>query len=203
MELVQRLLELGANPNHEDLQGQTALILLLQHSILLVDIEDMVMLLLEHGADPWHRDYHGKRAILLAVERYPEKRIYHMMLEADLQRRRSAHALTLETEGCGPNESEPWHGWQEAVLAADWSESKQLMLRESRDVSTEVDKRLREGALAVLAENHIRLMKEKPQGESTETELRRKHVAGIIRDCREREITLDASCTDYLVELCL
>ncbi|RMJ17989.1 hypothetical protein CDV36_002269 [Fusarium kuroshium] len=198
--LVQILLRHGVNPNHENLKGETPLILLSERAQSLLGIADTLASLLEHGADPWQRDYSGTCALFRVAEDKSEKSC-RTMLEEDFQRQRSA--LTSETEPRDPTRSQLWDEWQEAAQAEDWGVAKQLALLQSEDLSEEGKKTLRDCAFRVLAENHIRFAKDKFHGEAASTELRRKYVAGIMRDCREREITLDDSCTDCLVELCL
>jgi hypothetical protein len=197
-ELVATLLQRGANPNHEDHSGKTSLLLLFQHQKgRPAVIEGSLPPLLEHGANPWHRDFAGRCALFEAADMFPKERLVWMMLEADLRKHDG-------TDGPEPGyrdvtKSEHWDGWHQAARTVDWSESKELILREHKFPSNRIRNVMRECALGVLAEKHIQLAKNNP----TETELRRKYVAGIIRDCRDRGITLDESCTDCLVELCL
>lgn len=197
---VRILLRHGVNPNHENLKGETPLILLSERSESFSGTVDTLNSLLEHGADPWQRDYSGICALFRAAEK-KSKKFCRMMLEEDFRRRRSA--LPSEIESHDSTKSQLWGEWQEAVRAADWSVTKQLALPQLEDLPREARKVLRDCAFGILAENHIRVAKDKFQGETAETELRRKYVAGIIRDCKEREITLDASCMDCLIELCL
>ncbi|RSL63231.1 hypothetical protein CEP54_005298 [Fusarium duplospermum] len=198
--LARILLRHGVNPNHENLKGETPLILLFGTFGLDSGTAEILASLLEHGADPWQRDYSGTCALFLTAEKkYNES--CRTILGEDLRRKQSA--LTSETEPRNATRSQVWDEWQEAARAADWSVAKQLALPQSEDLSREAKKTLRDCAFGVLAENHIRLAKDKFQGEAAGTELRRKYVAGIMRDCKERDITLDASCMDYLVELCL
>lgn len=198
---VQILLNHGANPNHQNVKGETPLILLCDRYQSCPGIPDTLASLLKHGANPWQRDYSGTCALYRAAENFSEAKYLHVMLETDLGRRRSAHPP--DTELRDPTESEAWVEWQEAVLAADWSGSKRLMLRESEADSDKASKKLRDCALQVLAKRHTHLAKGRFQGQVGETELRRRYVAGIMRDCRDCGITLDVSCTDYLIELCL
>lgn len=196
---VRILLRHGLNPDHENLKGETPLILFSRWSEYSASA-DMLTALLEHGADPWQRDYSGMCALFRTAEEKSNK-LCRTMLEEDFRRRRNA--LPSGTESRDSTRNQPWGEWQEAVRAEDWSVPKKLALPQVEDLSEEAKKTLRDCAFGVLAENHIRFAKDKFKGEAAETELRRKYVAGIIRDCREREITLDVSCTDYLIELCL
>lgn len=124
-----------------------------------------------------------------------------MMLEADLRKQVAADGSELGYDEVAKNES--WNEWQQAARAVNWQQSKELILREPKFPSNKVGKVIRECAFGALAEKHVRLARDKFQGDAAEKELRRQYVAGIIRDCRDRGVVLDASCMDYLVDLCL
>ncbi|RSL74001.1 hypothetical protein CEP53_000596 [Fusarium sp. AF-6] len=197
-ELVATLLQRGANPNHEDHSGKTSLLLLVQHQKgRPAVVESSLPPLLKHGANPWQKDFAGRCAIFEAAEMFPKERLVRMMLEADLRRYDDTDSPVPGHHD--PPKSEHWGGWKQATRAVDWNESKELILREFKFPSNRVRNVMRECALGVLAEKHIRLA----QGDQDEREIRRQYVATIIRDCMDRGITLDANCTDCLVELCL
>ncbi|KAM0431451.1 hypothetical protein ACHAPT_005428 [Fusarium lateritium] len=198
-ELIATLLRHGANPNHQNDKGQTPLLLLFQQPKCKPPvIASASAPLLKHGANPWQRDFSGSCAFFEAAKLVPKGGIVKTMLEADLWRQQATH-----TSESGGSNTDAWDEWRKAARATDWGESKQLILREPRSPTDKVTGKLRDCALKVLAENHIRLAKDKFQGAATETELCRKYVARIFRDCKELGIVLNAACTDYLVELCL
>ena len=61
-DLISSLLDLGANVNHEDRGGRTALLFAAAHGSA-----DVVSLLIEHGADINHEDKYGETALLEAA----------------------------------------------------------------------------------------------------------------------------------------
>ncbi|RSL73496.1 hypothetical protein BHE90_001201 [Fusarium euwallaceae] len=201
-EFIRGLLLNGTDPNYASFRGETPLLFLFKRSQgKPLVIASALSPLLEHGANPWHRDIDGKCALSEAAKRFPEEKFVRTMLKADLDRQKSTHDPDLER--LGAMDSEVWDEWQQAARAADWNEAKQLILREPNSFSREVSKILRASALAILAGKHVHLAKDKFQGDDNATELRRKFVAGIFRDCGQIGVVPDASCTDYLVELCL
>ncbi|RSM04893.1 hypothetical protein CEP52_006557 [Fusarium oligoseptatum] len=137
--LVRILLRHGVNPNHENLKGETPLILLFEKFGSVSGAADILASLLKHGADPWQRDYSGTCALFLTAE----KKFYEFcrtMLEEDFRRQRSA--LTSEIEARHHTRNQLWDEWQEAARAEDWSVAKQLALLPSEDLSEEGKKNL-------------------------------------------------------------
>lgn len=201
-ELIATLLQHGVNPNHQDHLGKSVLLLLFQRYKSKPPVISRALApLLEHGANPWQRDFAGRCPLFEAAEMFPKERLAWMILEADLRKRQAADSPEPGNDDAA--KSEPWDEWQLAVRAVNWSESKELILREHKFPSNKIRNAMRECALGVLAEKHVHLAKDKFQGDSAERELRRQYVAGIIRDCRDRGIALGESCMDYLIDLCL
>lgn len=200
-DFIQMQLENGANPNHGNHDGQTPLILLFATPKNDPSIILRVMLpLLARGADPWHRNSSGKCALLEAEKRFPKDthNVLRTILEADLQYRDAQ----VRYRGVAPDRV-CWEGWKNAAQSKEWSESKQHILFQFGRPSPQVSDAMREAAFAVLAEKHIGLAKDKFGGDTTGMDSRRRHVAGIIHDCRARNIAVDMKYFDYLLELCL
>ncbi|RSM11835.1 hypothetical protein CDV31_006603 [Fusarium ambrosium] len=201
-EFMRVLLHHGANPNQKNFRGKSSLLLLFRKSKgKPLVIESALIPLLEHGADPWQPDYDGTCALFEAASLFPKENFVLMMLRADLRNPQSTYVS--ESKPLGAIWSERWDEWLEAARAATWSEASQLIHRGPQYPAENVRKTVRESAFAALAEKHVRLAKDKFQDDEDGTELRRKYVAGIFRDCAERGVILDPNCTDYLVELCL
>ncbi|KAH7007297.1 ankyrin repeat-containing domain protein [Ilyonectria destructans] len=200
-DLIQMQLENGANPNHSNHDGQTPLILLFTTPKNDPSVILRVMLsLLARGADPWHRNSSGKFALLEAEKRFrlDTHNVLRAILDADLQYRDAQ----VRYRGAAPDRV-CWQGWKKAAQSKEWSESKQQLLFQFGRPSPEVSDAVREAAFAVLAEKHIGLAKDKFERDTTETDSHRRHVAGIVHDCRARNIAIDMKCFDYLLELCL
>lgn len=200
-DFIQMQLEKGANPNLSNHDGQTPLILLFVNPRNDPSIVFRAMLaLLARGADPWHRNSSRKFALLEAERRFARDshNVLHKMLEADLQYRDEQ----VRYRGAD-RDRVCWEGWNKAAQSNEWSESKQHIFSRFGRHSPEVSDAVRRAAFALLAEKHIGLARDKFGPDATGTDSHRRHVAGIIHDCRTRNIIIDMKCIDYLLELCL
>lgn len=200
--LIQILLQKGADPNHQNPQKETPLILLFERVAMDPSfVTKLAAPLLARGADPWQMDSSGKCAIFEAEKMYPSNghAPLRAMLGSDLRLQDSPSTR----DSTNTVKRECWEGWEQAATAVDWNEAKRHILHQPINPSKKIGSVLRDSAFAVLAEKHVHLAREKFQGEHGEVELRRRYVAGVFRDCRERGISIHSSCTDYLIELCL
>ncbi|KAM5361828.1 hypothetical protein ACJZ2D_012858 [Fusarium nematophilum] len=197
-DLIKILIQKGADPNYQNQQKETPLILLFTDMYRISVVTKAAIPLLAHGGDPWQMDSSGKCAIFEAEKRFPDNghELLRAMLGADLQHQKPS---STRDDMSGATRRECWEGWEQAARAVDWSEVKRHILHQPINPSQKIGSVLRDSALAALAEKHVHLARDKFQ----EVELRRRYVAGILRDCKEREISLHVSCTDYLIELCL
>ncbi|KAJ3543220.1 hypothetical protein NM208_g3689 [Fusarium decemcellulare] len=203
-DLLETLLQKGADPNLGNEKQETLLIVLSsRREPRLAALNEVLILLVAHGADPWRLDSSGKCALFEAAKRYPRNghTLVRTMLEPDL-RPQGSSASTQDVSG-GTARRECWQGWEQAIKAVDWPEAKQHILRHEKAPPPKAINCLIECCFSVLGKKHVHLAREKFRGDHGEVELRRRYVAGILQDCRERGVSLDESCTEYLVELCL
>ncbi|KAF5013093.1 hypothetical protein FDECE_920 [Fusarium decemcellulare] len=202
--LIEILLQKGVDPNLENEKQENLLILLFwTRKTRLLALHEVLIVLVAHGADPWRLDSSGKCALFEAAKRClrEEYALLRTMLESDL-RLQDSSASTRDAIG-GTARRECWQGWEQAVRAVDWPQAKQHILRHQKALPPTVINCLIECSFSVLGKKHVHLARERFRGEHGEVELRRRYVAGILQDCRERGAFFDESCMDYLLELCL
>lgn len=192
-DLMGIVLRNGADPNHRNQNGETALHLMFREKSNTCSIvESTVPILLDYGADPWLQDSLGRCAMFEAVKRFPKDshRLLKALFEADLKGQ--WESLSQPSEDV---QRTVWHEWDQARRASDWSEVKQYILdhRCSRLES------LVPIAFAVLAEKHLRIINEHSGDLSAELA----QMAAILQDCRSRDIAVAMQYFDRLLDLCV
>jgi ankyrin repeat protein len=200
-EAVETLLNKGEDPNRQNSDGETPLLLLLTN--VTKESRKRVLpclkTLLAHGADPMILDSSGNTG-LFAAAKILESNELCSVLEVDRKRENST-SLEHRSQPNSPSRF-IWSDWEQAIREEHWEDAKMHVLARSANIPSEIAEKLRDSAFKVLAGTHIDLAKTLFQGESDAIEKRRKLVATILRDCQLRDIELEVTWMKFLITLC-
>ena len=203
---MKKALEAGASPNARNKRGETPLLLIFLAKDRAKDFIHAVDLLLESGADPFLQDTSGNCPLVLAgkMKSVPD---FTRWLRLDLQRRdeRARQGKQLEnSEARGPGGRFHWKEWELAVKAEDWSVARKVAFYDAEGGSYDICYKLKKDALIVLAERFVGRLGVTDEGDVSPgvKEVRRKTLATILRDCREKNCQLPDAWVDKLLELC-
>ncbi len=191
-DLIGILLRNGHDPNHQNKAGETPFLLMfLEETNSYPIVENTSHTLLAHGADPWLQNSTGRCAVFEAVRRFPENchTISKAFLEADLKHEWDSPPKTSEHM-----RRTVWQEWHWAKRTTNWSEVKRSFLDKKSSIPEDVEQGLRSIASAVLAEKHLDMARDVTQDGGLE-------LAGILRDCRARNIRVDMKYFDTLLVL--
>ncbi|KFY09883.1 hypothetical protein V492_05302 [Pseudogymnoascus sp. VKM F-4246] len=198
VEFMNILLQNGADPNSENRNGKTPLILALGQNKR--SVKTFVLALVAKGADPWLSDPPGNCALFTAFrifsKTYPT--VIIEILSLDVRNKEERNIGAFETEGIRTIRDQ-WPEWAEALKAQTWREGRLALQNHSDTIPADINsEKLSRLACTVLAERHLRLAKELTN--TPEQEL--SYVLEILRDCRADHIVLDKKHYERLLDLC-
>ena len=92
LDIVELLLDAGANPNKQDIEGNTPLFISLEEDVS----ENIIQILLEAGADPYIKNNNGANSILIA-KRYTYRKKYLEIMEPYIDKFKTQKAKQRST----------------------------------------------------------------------------------------------------------
>jgi ankyrin repeat protein len=195
-EMINTLLERGADPNLRNQDGQSPLALLFDNKDnKLPTIHKIVPILLAHGANPTLTDDDGHPVLFKAAKRLTWGEL-KPLLRADIKQRKIvARPVVID--------SHKWcYQWEQIDQAVNWEKAKDMILNCADMLPSNIEKKIRLSTLATMADKHINLVRGMFSGDASAIEKRRKLLVAILRDCRAQRIEIDMAHLDYLLELC-
>lgn len=200
-EAMEGLLNRGADPNRQNLEGQTPLLLLFTgiSRETIKSVLKCLKTLLAHGADPMILDSNGNTALFAAAKILNSDEL-RSLFQTDIRLKHSSNSV--HPSGSNIPSRLVWEEWEQAVRADDWADAKAHLRGSSVNIPEDVAQKLRDSAFKALAGKHVDLAKTKFQGESDAKEKRRSLVATILRECRLQNFEIDSNWMDYLLTLC-
>ncbi|KAH1744138.1 hypothetical protein KXV22_008847 [Aspergillus fumigatus] len=150
-ELLQIVVERGADVNHLNTAQQSPLMLLLEKRQLVDDVYTVLAFLLSRGANPLIPDAAGNFPIYVAIRNNPwlGSKLAKMILHVD---------NGLDTTF--PWRFTWWQSWMQAITSEDWGTSVTMLQQTGHSPPRDIQALLYRLALAVLAEKHLRRAKD-------------------------------------------
>lgn len=209
-QLLDILLQRGANPNHRNDAGKTPLMRLFEIEPRLHwnGSEVAVGILLAHGADPSQPDLEGfsvtlRVAMLRGYERAGTeelRRLLNFCIPIIRARSSQPEALTTRAEVLW------WREWEQAVRQNDWDQVEPLLKRHSAQKQGDIDRRFVALAYATLAECHLQVYEDElgnvSEGAKPDKPGVRTKMARVLRDCRKYKAPVDKKYLDLVLRLC-
>ena len=198
MELVEVLLQRGANPSRRNVEGQTPLAILFESLKREAFTERIAQMLVDKGAEV------SQRVIIKAARRFPKnERIQHQLLQRYAQQLLGAVSEPTSESHSTLAEQQWWDQWVHVARAGNRTAVQHVLLPNQLPTYPDASPRFIATAFAVLVETVIWAAKERVSEDLAEKESERKSVADLLRLCRSHKLPVDMACFDYLVELCL
>jgi ankyrin repeat protein len=200
-EAIEALLNKGDDPNPQNLEGETPLLLLFTNVSKgsTKPVLQCLMTLLAHGADPMILDLNGNTSLFAAAKTLKSDKLDPILKES--MKLKGSTNLVHRSESSGPSRF-IWKDWEHAIQEDNWADAKTHVLAPSVDIPRDIAQTLYDSAFRVLAGSHIDLAKTMFQGESDANEKRRTLVATILRDCQLQNLKLESTWLNYLLTLC-
>ncbi|GIJ89621.1 hypothetical protein Asppvi_008566 [Aspergillus pseudoviridinutans] len=192
-ELLQIVVERGADVNHLNMARQSPLMLLLERRQLVDDVYTVLAFLLSRGANPLIPDAAGNFPIYVAVRNNPwlGSKLAKMILHVD---------NGLDT--IVPWQFTWWQSWMHAIASEDWGTSVTMLQQARHSPPPDIQALLYCLALAVLAEKHLRRAKDWYQNSEKSPEQQNQHrttVRNIL--LKSRGLDIDPDWFLYLLKL--
>ncbi|KAK3346066.1 ankyrin repeat-containing domain protein [Lasiosphaeria hispida] len=212
--LLKSLLERGANPNHQNHNGETPLMALLADRIN--DFRDkkaileVAEVLLNHGADPLQGDAKGRQVIF-----QPRLSSNHSDTSPLLLRRilwaciriikaKQGHQIVAERRW-ETDENKWWMEWQKAarmLQEVEWDKLDPPIREQLGSPDERCQEESKKVAYGVLAESQLQVYEDRTRSALGKNEEHRRMTACILRDCRAHGVPVDIMYFDLLLELC-
>jgi hypothetical protein len=165
-ELLQIVVERGADVNHLNTAQQSPLMLLLEKRQLVDDVYMVLAFLLSRGANPLIPDAAGNFPIYVAVRNNPwlGSKLAKMILHVD-----NGFDTII------PWPFTWWHSWMRAITSEDWDTSVTILQQAHHLSPRDIQALLGRLALAVLAEKHLRRAKDWFENSEKSPEQQKQH----------------------------
>ncbi|KAH7085249.1 ankyrin repeat-containing domain protein [Paraphoma chrysanthemicola] len=200
-EAMETLLNKGENPNQQNVDGETPLLLLFTKASKesTKSVLQCLRTLLAHGADPMIMDSNGNTALFAAAKILKSDELNSVLAAvAELQ----ISADSVHPSGSTGPSRFVWKDWEQAIREDNWANAKTHVLAPSDDIPPGIAQNLRDAAVRFLAGRHINRAKTMFQTDADANEKRRTLVATILRDCQLQNFELEATWVTYLLTLC-
>ncbi|RHZ47698.1 ankyrin repeat protein [Aspergillus thermomutatus] len=192
-QLLEIVLERGADVNHLNMARKSPLMLLLERRQLVDEVYTVLRLLLSRGANPLIPNAASNFPIYVAVRNNPYlgAKLAKMILHSD---------NGLDT--IIPWQFTWWQSWMHAIASQDWGASVTVLQQAQHSLPPDIQAHLYRLALAVLAEKHLKRAEDWYQKSEKSPEQQNQHRT-VVRNIllKSRGLDINPAWFLYLLEL--
>ncbi|GIK07050.1 hypothetical protein Aspvir_002703 [Aspergillus viridinutans] len=195
-QLLQIVVERGADVNHLNMARQSPLMLLLETRQLVDDVYTVLAFLLRRGANPLIPDAAGNFPIYAAVRNNPwlGSKLAKMILHVD-------NGLDTIVPWQFPQFTW-WQSWMHAIASEDLGTSVTVLQQARHSPPPDIRDLLYRLALAVLTEKHLRRAKDWYQNSEKSPEQQKQHRTTVLNILlKSQGLDIDPDWFQYLLKL--